>query len=120
MEGLLTEWRKIGREADFRKGQGRSLNVGGRQVAVFREGTEWFAVEDACPHMRARLSEGTIRGCVVTCGWHGWRIDLRTGIALTRSRACVATCPVRVERGEVWIGPWVKNKPPPEEGSGGG
>ncbi|MCZ6778808.1 MAG: Rieske 2Fe-2S domain-containing protein [Acidobacteria bacterium] len=116
----MAGWRKIGREEDFRKGEGRSLNVGGRQVAVFREGAEWFAIEDACPHMRARLSEGTIRDCVVTCGWHGWRIDLRSGVALTRSRARVATCAVRVEDGQVWLGPWVKKESPPEPVSGGG
>jgi nitrite reductase (NADH) small subunit/3-phenylpropionate/trans-cinnamate dioxygenase ferredoxin subunit len=89
-------------------------------VAVFRVGEEWFAIEDVCPHMRARLSEGALHGCVVTCGWHGWRIDLRTGRALTRSRARVCVCAVRIEAGQVWLGPLEKKEPPPEPDSGGG
>lgn len=96
------------------------MSLGGHRVAVFRIGNEWFAVEDACPHMRARLSEGTLDGCVVTCGWHGWRLDLRTGRSLTRSGARVSVCAVRVEAGKVFLGPLEKKQPPPETDSDGG
>jgi nitrite reductase/ring-hydroxylating ferredoxin subunit len=54
--------------------------------------------------MRARLSEGRVEAGVVTCGWHGWRFDLRSGACLNKSWAAVPTYPLRIEQGEVWIG----------------
>lgn len=98
-------WRWVGRVADFPPGSARSVRIGQRRVAVFRVGAEWFALEDVCAHMRARLSEGSVCGHEVTCGWHGWKFDLRSGRSLTKSWARVRTFQVRVEAGEVWLGP---------------
>jgi len=55
--------------------------------------------------MRARLSEGQVEAGTVTCSWHGWQFDLRSGSCLNKSWARVQTYPLRLERGEVWIGP---------------
>lgn len=32
-----------------------------------------------CPHLEGPLFEGTISGPTITCPWHQWRFDLRTG-----------------------------------------
>jgi nitrite reductase/ring-hydroxylating ferredoxin subunit len=37
------------------------------------------AFENVCPHMKAPLGEGKIRDGIVTCPWHGFRFDIRTG-----------------------------------------
>lgn len=114
----MSEWRRVGEVSDFPEGRPRSVRLGDRRVAIFRVGTEWFALEDVCAHMRARLSEGSVDGLEVTCSWHGWRYDLRTGRSLTKSWARVRTCPVKVEGGEVWLGPLCAEEPPPG-GAGG-
>lgn len=32
-----------------------------------------------CPHLDGPLFEGTLSGATITCPWHQWRYDLRTG-----------------------------------------
>ena len=34
-----------------------------------------FALEDRCAHRQVPLSKGTVDGCTVRCGYHGWRYD---------------------------------------------
>lgn len=38
-----------------------------------------FALEDRCPHLQGPLSLGAFDGCLLTCPWHGWAIDVATG-----------------------------------------
>lgn len=76
-------------------GSRHHVEVGGRGVAIFNVGGEFFALRDACPHQGARLSCGSVVPAVhadgpgryrldraqsfVKCPWHGWEYDLRTG-----------------------------------------
>ncbi len=36
-----------------------------------------------CPHLEGPLFEGTLSGTTVTCPWHQWRYDLRSGQRIT-------------------------------------
>jgi len=47
-----------------------------------------YAIEDACNHAGASLSEGPRAGCIVACPLHAYRFDLRTGELLSPRRAC--------------------------------
>ncbi len=115
----MSEWLRIGRLEEFPAGGARSVRVGARRMAIFRVGEEWFALEDVCPHMRARLSEGSVSGLEVTCGWHGWRFDLRSGRSLTKSWASVRTGAIRVEAGEVFLAPPAEDAPSADDTEGG-
>lgn len=58
----------------------RSIHrFGGRELLVVREGDQVFAVPALCPHQLGPLQAGTIADGCVTCPWHGYRFDLRTG-----------------------------------------
>lgn len=48
-------------------------------VAVFRAGEAYYAIDNRCPHQGGPLGEGRFDGTVVTCPWHGFTIDVRTG-----------------------------------------
>jgi nitrite reductase (NADH) small subunit len=110
---------KVGTVGDFPDETGRRVRVGDRQVAVFRIGDCWFAVQDACPHMGASLADGRIEPRRVVCRWHGHAFDLTTGRSDRRSAACAKVYPVRVEGDDVLVGdpPPAKAAPPadPEE-----
>jgi nitrite reductase/ring-hydroxylating ferredoxin subunit len=56
----------------------------------------YLAVVDACSHGRARLSEGTLAGSVVTCPLHAASFDMRTGSAVAGGWASVACYDVAV------------------------
>jgi 3-phenylpropionate/trans-cinnamate dioxygenase ferredoxin component len=55
------------------------VTVGEYDVAVARDGDEFFAIQDLCSHAAVALSEGEVADCTVECWLHGSRFDLRTG-----------------------------------------
>lgn len=60
---------------------------------------------DTCPHAGAPLSEGALVGdTALECPLHGAVFDVRTGEALDGpTDEAVATYPVHVEDGAVWV-----------------
>ncbi len=71
------------------------VEVAGRSIGVFNLGGEFFALRSRCPHRGGPLCEGRLWGAlrasvpgqyeyspsqeVLTCPWHGWEFDVRTG-----------------------------------------
>jgi nitrite reductase (NADH) small subunit len=53
--------------------------VGDYEVAVFDLGDALVAYENVCPHQGGPIGEGIVVDATVTCPWHGWCFDLRTG-----------------------------------------
>lgn len=77
--------------------------VEGREISVFRREQNWFAIDNHCPHSGASLAAGKCGESVVTCGWHHWQFDLRTGEAIGRPGFKVGTHMLEVRDGELWI-----------------
>jgi len=104
----MTRYTDVGPVERFRERFGRVVVVEGREVAVFRRGDRFWAVQDACPHMGASLAGGRLDGDAVVCHWHHWRFDLTSGRSDQREWACAAVYGVRVENGRLLLAP-----PPP-------
>ncbi|MBA3604358.1 MAG: Rieske (2Fe-2S) protein [Parachlamydiaceae bacterium] len=55
----------------------------GNEIALFKSKEEIFALGNECPHLGGPLAESEItsENCkeIVTCPWHGWQFNLRTG-----------------------------------------
>ena len=49
-------------------------------IAVFRVGDSFYAIDNRCPHKGGPLGLGVLSGSVVTCPWHGFTVDVRTGV----------------------------------------
>lgn len=60
-------------------GTGRTVEVAGQSVALFRIEGELHAVDATCPHRGASLGEGVVVDGDVACPWHSFHFDLRTG-----------------------------------------
>lgn len=60
-------------------GEAKAFIVGDREIGVFNVDGTFYAIENTCPHQGGPLADGWIEGCVVTCPWHSWSFDLRTG-----------------------------------------
>ncbi len=84
---------------------GAEATVDGRSYALFRVNGEIRAVDGACPHAGGPLAEGTVADGVVTCPWHGWTFDARTGCSLDPPGRDVARYPTLVEDGNVYLKP---------------
>jgi len=89
---------------EFRDGEAVGAKVGDQELAIARDGEEFFAVEDICSHAAVALSEGEVEGCTVECWLHGSRFDLRTGkpTGLPATEP-VATFPVEVRGTDVYV-----------------
>lgn len=82
---------------------GVAFPLGRYTVAVFREGDEFFAINDFCPHMGASLAPGSYCGGAVMCPWHAWRFDVRTGAWLDSPRVKTDSFEVRVVDGMIQV-----------------
>jgi NAD(P)H-dependent nitrite reductase small subunit len=77
--------------------------VGGREIAIFRCDGEYLAVENTCPHRGGPVAEGEFEDGIVSCPWHAWPFDVRTGECTINSAAKLETYEVEVEEGIIWV-----------------
>lgn len=90
------EWHPVGTRADLPDdGGGLTVRAGGRHVALFLDGGEVRAIDDACPHMGASLGMGVAIEGDVTCPWHAWHFRLADGCNTDGLEVGVAVHPVR-------------------------
>ncbi|MDA2919169.1 Rieske 2Fe-2S domain-containing protein [Desulfobacterota bacterium AH_259_B03_O07] len=78
-----------------------------KPIALFNVNGEFYAINYICPHMGGPLGEGELKGYVVTCPWHGWTFDVRTGLPDHPGGHSVSAYNVRVEGNDVLVG-WLK------------
>lgn len=102
-------WATVAREADVPVGQRRLVLVGGKWMAIFHLPEGWFAIDNSCPHAGGSLFEGGVKYTVVTCPWHFWPFDLRTGRNPVIQSIRADIYPVRVEGGQVEVQDRVAN-----------
>ena len=64
---------------ELKSGQMKMFDVGKREILLARVGDNFYASDNRCPHMNARLSEGKLEKTVVTCPRHHSQFDLADG-----------------------------------------
>jgi len=90
--------------SDVAPGAALAVSVDGVEVAVARDGDDWYAVYDECSHESIPLSEGDLEGTELECWLHGSRFDLRTGKPTSLPATDpVAIYPVKVEGDDVLV-----------------
>jgi nitrite reductase/ring-hydroxylating ferredoxin subunit len=71
---------ELGDLTGLRDGQMRVFpDIGTNGIIVCRVAGALHALEDNCSHRDARLSEGRLRGALITCPLHGAQFDVRDG-----------------------------------------
>ena len=89
---------------DVVEGQPALAVVGDTEIAVFRVGSDGFAIDDLCSHAEASLSEGDQYEYIVECPRHGGRFDIRTGKARHfPAFSPIRTFPVKIEDGAIYV-----------------
>ena len=89
--------------ASLPPGQGRTVVVRGRELAVFNLNGEFFAVDNICPHKGGPLGAGLLNEERIFCPMHGWEFEVKTGACLTRPDRPVKTHSVQVRDGQVQV-----------------
>jgi nitrite reductase (NADH) small subunit len=85
--------------------EGRAVDLGGLEIALFNLGERYLAVENRCPHQGGPLADGIVAGGTVVCPLHAWKIRLDAGTVQRPgdSTACVRTYATRIEDGVVLV-----------------
>ena len=96
-------WTTVARAGELAPGQRKLVHIGEKWIALFHLPEGYFAIDNACPHAGGSLVEGTLKETVVTCPWHFWPFDLRTGRNPVITSLRTDVFPVRVEGDEVQV-----------------
>jgi nitrite reductase (NADH) small subunit len=72
-------WIRITAAENIPPREGRTVQLGDLQLAIFNTGERFLAVENRCPHGGGPLADGIVGGATVTCPLHNWRICLDSG-----------------------------------------
>lgn len=87
--------------------EGRAVQLGDRELALFNLGDRFLATDNRCPHKGGPLCDGIVTGDSVVCPLHAWKVNLASGVVerpSTASDHCVNTYPTRIEAGVVVVG----------------
>ena len=79
------------------------VRLSGKQLAIFEHSNGVLACNNRCPHEGYPLSEGSLDGkCVLTCNWHNWKFDLKSGSNLYGGDR-LRIYPTQTRNGDIWV-----------------
>jgi nitrite reductase/ring-hydroxylating ferredoxin subunit/multimeric flavodoxin WrbA len=93
--------------ADLPANSQKIVQVGPQKVALFHYDNEITAIANACLHKAGPLGLGLVEkkydGLYVTCPWHGWEYNIKTGSAPPGYKDQQALYEVKTEGGAIWV-----------------
>jgi len=95
---------RVARVDEVPPGTAKVVVAAGQGIALFNVGGTFFALSNTCLHRGGPVGEGELTEGVVTCPWHGWEYDVRTGRNTINPAATLRRFDVRVEGEEVLVG----------------
>jgi nitrite reductase (NADH) small subunit len=84
-------------------GQAREVEFEGRVYALFNIDGQISVIDGICPHQGGPLAEGCLEGTTVTCPWHGWQFDVRTGNSPLGPKLKQAVFEVKIDGGDILV-----------------
>lgn len=78
-------------------------SIGEERYAICNVGGAVYALSGTCPHRGGPLGQGAVNGDNITCPWHAWEFDCRTGANDYNPAVKVATFAVQVSGDDVLI-----------------
>ena len=96
---------KVAKKADIPIGKMEHLEVGGKEILIANVNGKFYAIDDRCGHMNARLSMGSLSNTLVTCPQHFSIFDVTTGKLISGPKQMeggvanlFAKCPEEVQK----------------------
>ena len=93
----------IARVEDVPEGSLRTVQVGDEEITIAHCNGGFYATQAHCLHLQGPLGEGWLEGCVLTCPWHGWQYDVRTGEHEFDRAIKLRTYDVQIDDGEIRV-----------------
>ncbi len=93
----MSNFVSVAKVSDFDNQSAKCVEVGGRTIALFKLGDDFFAIDDTCTHEGGPLSEGSIEDDEIECPWHGAHFNIRTGkVTLDPAEDDISTYNIRL------------------------
>ena len=96
---------KVANVNDLKAGEGKVVEADGKELALFNVDGKFYAIDNTCLHQGGPLGEGQLEGDIVTCPWHAWQYDVKTGVNPENAQIKVNKHEVKVEGNEVKVKP---------------
>ena len=94
---------KVASISQLKPGEGKVVSANGTEIALFNVDGAFYAIDNTCGHRGGPLGDGMLSKNVVTCPWHGWEYDVKTGQSLTTPQVIKKTFPTKIEGGDVLV-----------------
>jgi nitrite reductase/ring-hydroxylating ferredoxin subunit len=99
----VAEFITVASISELSVGSSKTVEVQGKVIALFNVGGKIYALDNTCLHQGGPLGEGRLEGEVVTCPWHMWEFNVRTGEKVGEPSLRVATYPVQVDGDDIKV-----------------
>lgn len=99
----MSEFVKVASISELEAGSCKTVEVGGKAIALFNVEGIIYALDNTCLHQGGPLGEGMLEGDVVTCPWHMWEYNVRSGEKVGSPSLKVATYAVQVEGNDIKV-----------------
>ncbi|MEO7649776.1 MAG: Rieske (2Fe-2S) protein [Bryobacteraceae bacterium] len=96
-------WVRIGSLPELPPGSLAEATIREERYAVCNVGGTLHAVSGVCPHRGGPLGQGALNGSNITCPWHAWEFDCRTGEYDIDPAKKIATYEVKVQDDDVFL-----------------
>ena len=94
---------KVAKTFDVPAGKLKHVEIEGMEILIANVEGKFYAVSDRCPHLNAKLSEGTLDKTIVTCPRHLSKFDVTTGRVISGTRSNLLTYNVKVDDDDLLI-----------------
>lgn len=98
-----SQWVAVAQTGDLPPGEVVEVVVGEAIIALANVDGTVYALDGMCAHQGGPLGKGELDGCVLTCPWHGWQYDARTGQQLLAARVRQSRYRTRVDGDTIWV-----------------
>lgn len=94
---------KVASTDDVKPGHGMVVEMNDKALALFNIDGAIYAIDNTCVHRGGPLGEGDLEGDTVSCPWHGWQYNVKTGACLNNPAAKIDTYQVKVEGTDIKV-----------------
>jgi nitrite reductase/ring-hydroxylating ferredoxin subunit len=70
---------EVGKVSEISNGQMKHVDINGKEIVIANANGKFYAFDERCGHMNARLSNGNINQNIVQCPFHAAKFDITTG-----------------------------------------
>lgn len=96
-------YQSVARADEVPEGRPMLLQLGERQLVLYRVQDTYYATDGLCPHAAGPLGAGDLEGFEVICPLHGWSFDIRDGKCTNVPGNDIESIAVEILDGELFL-----------------